>query len=613
MKHRRNRAIVPVIASLLALGLAACGSSSKKSSGTSTSTSGQSSVPLKAGEDASAEGVNAQGKKGGMLTAYSSEDFLHLDPGAAYFSLDYTAVYATQRTLLIYPPNSTSILAPNLATEVPTAANGGITDGGLTVTVHIQQGVKFSPPVNREVTSADVEYAIDRAANPNVSNGYFLAYFGNLQGAAQAKGGKFPGVTTPDKFTIQFHLTKPTDQTLIGALQMPATAPVPEELAGPLDKHSPSLYGSAALVATGPYMFKNDPKTGKVDGIGYQTGKSATLIRNPNWDPNTYTSAYKPPAYLDQININIGGEATVIGQQVLKGSGSVQVDTPAQSIVKLAYESYPSQITFTTAGGDHYGGLDTTSAPFNNVNLRRAVWAAVDREAIVKARGGPLVAEPLTHFITPGTDGYEQAGGAAGPNYPWNTNVNGNMTEATSLMKAAGYPSGKYTGTTTLTVVGGNNGNAPAVAEIVVGALNALGFKTHLSLVDQSTMYGKYCGVPKQHINVCPSSGWIRDFDNPLTVLYVPFNGNAIVPTNNSNFSNFNDPTINNQMTQASLIQDPGQAAVAWANIDKELVNLAVGVPEEFDNQPNISASNVADIGDLWNVGSVDYAYTSIK
>jgi len=77
-------------------------------------------------------------------------------------------------------------------------------------------------------------------------------------------------------------------------------------------------------------MFKSDPKTGKVTGIGYQTGKSAPLVRNPNWSASTYTSAYKPPAYLNQINVNIGGEAAVIGQQVLKGTGVVQEDTPAQ-------------------------------------------------------------------------------------------------------------------------------------------------------------------------------------------------------------------------------------------------------------------------------------------
>ena len=613
MANHPRVAVSIVVGVLGAFGLAACGSSSSSSSSSgSGTTAAPGGVPLKAGENPATETLNPNGKKGGTLTSYSSEDFLHLDPGAAYFTQDYTAVYPTQRTLLIYPPNSSTQLAPNLATEVPSTANGGITDGGKTITVHIQHGVKFSPPVNREVTSADVAYAIDRGANPNVGNGYFQAYFGNLVGAAKAKGGPFAGVTTPDKYTVVFHLTQPSDSVLIGALQMPLTAPVPESFAGPLDKHSPSTYGTY-LVATGPYMFQSDPKTGKVAGIGYQTGKSATLIRNPNWDPNTYTSAYKPPAYLDKIAINIGGSASVIGQQVLKGSDLVQEDTPTQSIVKQAYQQYPSQITFTQGAGDHYGGLDTTSPPFNNVNLRRAVWASIDREAIVKARGGPLVAQPLTHFITPGTDGHDQSGGTAGPSYPWNTNVNGDMAEATKLMKAAGYTSGKYTGTTTLQVVAGNNGNAPAVAQIIVGSLNALGFKTHLSEVDQSVMYGKYCGVPKQHINVCPSSGWARDFNNPLTILYVPFNGNAIVPTNNSNFSNFNDPTINKEMTAASLIQDPAQAAQAWANIDKQLVNLAVGVPEEFTTQPNIRAADVAGVSDIWVDGNWDYAYTSLK
>ncbi|MGZ4482183.1 MAG: ABC transporter substrate-binding protein, partial [Gaiellales bacterium] len=227
--------------------------------------------------------------------------------------------------------------------------------------------------------------------------------------------------------------------------------------------------------------------------------------------------------------------------------------------------------------------------------------------------GGALVAQPMTHFITPGTDGYNEAGGAAGPNYPWNTDVNGNMAEATKLMKAAGYTSGKYTGSATLQVVAGNNGNDPAIAQIVVSALNSLGFKTHLSEVDQSVMYGKYCGVPKQHINVCTSSGWVRDYDNPLTILYVPFNGKAIVPTNNSNFSNYNNPVINKEMDAATLIQDPAQAATAWANIDKQLVYNAVGFPEEFTTQPNIRAANVQGVGDLWNVGSWDYAYTSLK
>jgi peptide/nickel transport system substrate-binding protein len=614
MKSIRGTAIAVLIGALAVLGVAACGSSSNNGGGGGGNASAPKGPPLKAGENPVGQQLYGK-KKGGTLTVYSSEDYENLDPGGAYFENDYTVLYNTGRPLFTYPPNSASTLAPDLATEVPTTANGGISKDGKTVTVHIQPNVKFSPPVNRAVTSQDVAYAIERGANPNVGNGYWSIYFKDLVGFKSAKGGPFPGITTPNSTTIVFHLAQPSAQTLIGALSMPLSEPVPASMAGPADKHAPTQYGKVMEAFTGPYMIQEDTKTGKFAGIGYQTGKQLTLVRNPNWDPSTYSSQlYKPPAYLNQIKVNIGGDATVIGQQVLKGSDAVQEDTPAQSIVQTAYNQYPSQITFTEGSGDHYGGLDTQHGPFKNVWIRRAVWAAIDREAIVKARGGPLVASPMTHFIYPGNDpAYTDAGGAAGPDFPWNKNVNGDMAEAHALMKKAGYPSGKYTGGGTVQEVAGNNGNAPTIAQLIQNTLTQLGFHVHLSLVDQSAMYGKYCGVPKANIDICPSSGWIRDFNNPLSVLYVPFSGEAITPVNNSNWSQLNDPAINKAMNDAALITDPTQSAQAWANIDKQLVNIAAALPEEWDSQANIRSKDVEGVNDLWDTGSWDYSFTSLQ
>jgi peptide/nickel transport system substrate-binding protein len=605
---------VPAVLVALALGVvvAACGSSSSSSSSTAK-------IPLKAGENPLTESLTG-GKRGGTLTVYSSEDFEHLDPGESYFVQDYAVMYSTQRPLFVYSPTSYSTLEPDLATEVPTIANGGISDGGKTVTIHIEHGVHFSPPVNREVTSADVAYAIERAANPNVGNAYFAGYFGSgspapLVGAQSPNytGGPIPGIQTPDKYTIVFHLTQPGGTLYPDALTLPISVPVPKEYAGPMDAHAPTTYGSQAEVFTGPYMIKNDPTTGKFAGIGYQTGKSLTLVRNPNWNPSTYSGGYRPPAYLDQINVNIGGDATVIGQQVLKGSHAVQLDTPAQSIVKLAYQSYPSQITFTSGSGDHYIAVDNQHGPFKNVNLRRAFWAALDREAIVKARGGPLVAEPMTHYLYPGVNGFAQAGGYAGPQLDFNKSVTGDHAVACKYMKAAGYPNCKYTGPGTVQIVGANNGNDPAVISIDNAALQSLGFTTHVSEIDQSTMYAKYCGVPKQEIDACPTVGWVRDFADPLSVLFVPFDGHAIVPTNNSNWGQVNNSAINAAMSQAALVVNPAARAQAWANVDKMLVDQAVAIPEEYDNQPNIESKDVAGVNDAWNIGTFDFAFTSLK
>jgi peptide/nickel transport system substrate-binding protein len=611
------------ITGLLAVGLAACGgssSSSKSSSGGgSSSPSGGStpSIPLKAGENPVGQVLTGPTKKrGGTLTVYSSEDFEHLDPGESYFVQDYGVDYQTQRPLFSYMPNTADTVSPDLATVIPTTANGGITNGGKTVTVHIKQGVYFSPPVNREVTSADVAYAIERAANPNVANPYFAAYFGAgapapLVGATSAKyaGGPIPGIQTPDKFTIVFHTTKPSGSFLVSALSLPISMPVPESFAGPMDKHSPTTYGSKYLVATGPYMIQSDPKTGLFEGIGYQTGKSLTLVRNPRWNPKT---DYRP-AYLNQINFKIGGDATVIGQQVLKGTDAVQFDTPAQSVVKLAYESYPSQITFTTGSGDHYVALNNAHGVFTNVNLRRAVWANLDRAAIIKERGGSLTSEPATHFIYPGVSGFQQSGGYPGPQVPWNKNVNGSLSVAEQYMKAAGYKTGKYTGSATVQIVGASNGNDPAIIQLLNSDMTQLGFHTHVSEVDQSVMYAKYCGVPKQEIDACPTVGWVRDFADPLTVLYVPFYGPAITQTNNSNWGQVNNPAINSAMNQAALVTDPTARAQAWANVDKMLVNEAVAIPEDFDNQANIESKGVLGVNMLWNTGTWDLSFTSLQ
>jgi peptide/nickel transport system substrate-binding protein len=613
-------AVAAAAAAILAV--TGCGSGNSSSSsgssnrGAAVSTSG---LQLKPGENPSGEVLYGK-KSGGTLTAYTSIDFEHLDPGESYFTLDYTVMYATQRPLFVYPPNGSKTVVPDLATAIPTVANGGITDSGKTVTVHIQRGVHFSPPVSREVTSADVAYAIERAASPNVGSAYFAGYFGSgsptpLVGAQSSKytGGPIPGIQTPDKYTIVFRTTKPAASFLIQALSMPITMPVPPEYARPMDQHSPTTYGTTYEVFTGPYMIQSNLKTGQFSGIGYQTGKSLTLVRNPNWNASTYTSAYRPPAYLDRINVNIGGNATVIGQQVLKGSDAIQLDMPSHTSVKLAYQSYPSQVTFTQGAGVYYAALNNHQGPFTNINLRRALWAAVDRAEIVKVIGGTLAGLPGTHFLYPGNNGFDEAGGLGGPQLDFNQNTTGNMAVAAKYMKLAGYPSGKYTGNATIQMVGASNGDFPAITAVVGNALTSLGFHTHVSQVDASVMYAKYCGVPKQEIDVCPNVGWIRDFADPLTVLYVTFYGPAIVPTNNSNFGQVDDPAINAAMSEAALVVEPTSRYQAWANVDKLLVEKAVAIPEYFSSQPQIDSAGVEGVNDIWNIGSWDLAFTSLK
>jgi peptide/nickel transport system substrate-binding protein len=605
MRSIRTLAGAAIVAAS-ALLLAACGSSGSSSS--SSSTSGSNSALSSSGYQSPLT-EPLTGKRGGTLTVLQETDFEHLDPGIAYYSLDYEIVFATQRPLYSQKPNST-VATPDMASGPPE-----ISSDAKTVTVHLKEGVDFSPPVNREVTAEDVAYAIDRGANANVANPYFLSYFASVEGAPAAaksgSGGPIAGITTPNKHTIVFKLTEPKGQIVADSLVLPLTAAVPKEYAEKLDKSKPSEYANHQ-VATGPYMLKNN-SAGKVLGIGYVPGKSATLVRNPNWKAST---DYRP-AYLNEIDVKIGGTTTVIDRQVLEGTDIVQNEPEvAPSAVKLATEKFKSQLEISPGAGSHYIGVNNKVGPFKNIDLRKAFWAELDRKALDKARGGELVTTVATHFIYPTINGFEQAGGVTGPTGPqfdFNAHPEGSATVAEKYIKLAGYPSGKYTGGEAITIVGAKGAPLEQDAEIVNETLKNMGFTTKFTLVESSTMYAKYCNVPKEEITVCPSVGWIADFPDPQTVLNITFNGTTITSTGNVNWGQTNVPKINKAMAAAELVTGAEARAKAWAAIDTEIVEDAADIPYDWDKQANIEGSGVHAVGDIWDVGEWDYSYTSLK
>jgi hypothetical protein len=70
---------------------------------------------------------------------------------------------------------------------------------------------------------------------------------------------------------------------------------------------------------------------------------------------------------------------------------------------------------------------------------------------------------------------------------------------------------------------------------------------------------------------------------------------------------------IDQAMKKAELATGTANRAAAWAKVDEMLVANAVAVPWYFTIQPNLEAANVRGINDLWNIGSWDYAWSSLK
>jgi peptide/nickel transport system substrate-binding protein len=581
------------VAATLVLALAACGSSSNGGGSSSSSASSSAS----SGKYNPAVPVSGQ-KKGGNIKFLSTESFQHLDPGTAYFQLDFMVTSAVGRPLYYYKPDNSTTAIPDMAEGAPQ-----VSSDGKTVTVKLKHGIKYgtngqTPITGKEVTAADVKYAIERGYNPHVVNGYLGSYF-PLVGADKAKGGPISGIQTPDKYTLVLKLTKNFGATTAKALVMPVTIPVPKSYVAPLDAKNPSTYDAdpTKQAFTGPYMIKS-----------YAPGKSLTLVRNPEWNPSTDTR----PAYLNTISWVMGADPNVSGRQIFNGSSMANGDTPAAPIIKQFATQKPKQISFSPLG-NRWVSLNYTKKPFSNVNVRRAAVAILDRTAMQRVRGGPVVGDIATHFLPPGVPGFDQAGGMEGPGNDFLKNPQGDLAVAQSYMKKGGYPSGKANGQQ-ITMIGDNSSPAKENALIVANSLGKLGFKVKTNLVEHSVFYSKFCQQKAVLVktDICANFGWLPDFFDPYAMLYVNFSGDAIVPVNGNNPSLFNDPKINAEMTKASTILDAGQRASAWGSIDKQITDQAAAIPWFWDKTPNIVASNVQGVIARWN-SAWDLSYMSLK
>ena len=234
-----RRALLALATAAAAALIGACGGDDEGQGGTSgapvTTDEANVTEQLFAGTAMDNRQSPAEGKKGGKLTVLSAGDVDFLDPGKTYYVYSIGIFNMLHRGLYAYPPQENEPV-PDLAAGMPE-----ISGDGKTVTVKLKEGVTYTPPVSREVTSADVKYAVERAFTANVANGYAGVYFSDIKGAPGAQGDykAIPGIETPDDQTIVFHLTKGTGPALAGALAMPISVPVPKEYAEKYDKEIP--------------------------------------------------------------------------------------------------------------------------------------------------------------------------------------------------------------------------------------------------------------------------------------------------------------------------------------------------------------------------------------
>jgi peptide/nickel transport system substrate-binding protein len=558
MRRRRSLALAAG-AAVAALALAACGGGA--SSGGSTSSTSGSSTPSNASYGAANTGiVNPSTTKGGTLTFASSGTPDSFDPGNTYYDWvwNFSRLYATP--LVTYkscPGICGDQVVPGLATSL-----GVVSDHGLVWTYHLKQGLKFSN--GEPITAADVKYAVertyDRAVFPN-GPGYYPGLLADpkYKGPYKDPKGNLTSITTPDQYTVQFHLLAPfPDFDYVVAI--PQSAPVPQ------DKDTGANY-QLNPISSGPYMFQS-----------YTPNKQAVLVDNPNWVPSEDPEASQ---LASKVVINLNVNATTIDSEEL--AGTLDVDAAGTGVQAAARAQILSSPALMKHADDALSGflwftyIDTKVAPLNNLACREAVEYAANKTELQTAFGGPIAGGAIASTVMPPT----VIGHQSFDDYEALTMPGGDDAKAKQELAACGHPNGFTTGM----AYRSDRPKEVQEAQAMQAALAKVGITLQLHGYPSGSYFTNFAGSPNyvhQHDLGLNAGGWGPDWPDGYGFLYYISDGAAIAPAGNTNISELNDPVINHLFTQAAAVTNTAQATAIWPQIDQQIMKDAGIVPEVY-------------------------------
>jgi len=530
---------------------------------------------------------------GGTLNMLGAGDVDYMDPNISYYSVGYLNLRMWSRQLFTYPadPGSDNTKpVADLATEIPTKDNGGISADGKTYTIHIRPGAQWNTTPARQVTAADMVLGVKRTANPvqpfggipdfaNLIVGYkaFSDGFAKVEktpAAIEAYINKtpLPGVVAKDQTTVEFHLTQPATY-FVDMLTLPAFSPAPVEVlkylpaSTELGNHFPS---------DGPY---------KVDS--WVPTKSISYSRNPAWNASTDTVR---KAYVDKIVVNETVSQDSIQQQLQTGTPTADLEfdvgPPPSQLPALIAKKDPNLNLGPTASSNPYVVYNTASPNNNkalaNAKVRQAISYAINRDHILQVLGGPTVNPPLTHVLPDNILGSKQI-----DPYPYN------VDKAKQLLAEAGYPH------LTLKFLYRNASEGSSKSfQTIQQDLSKAGITVVGVPSPNADFYVKYLQVPsvaRRGVWDLSLAGWGADwYGNAALSFFNPlFSGDPSFPPIGSNFGLYASPTTNGFIDQAAKATDENQATDLWAKADAQVMADAPFYPLTNPKNANYHAPQV--------------------
>jgi peptide/nickel transport system substrate-binding protein len=536
-------------------------------------------------------GSAANGVRGGTLQIINGTDVDFLDTADAYSPVSWALERAYTR--LLYSYESTTD-ARRAATPVPdlAVAPPSVSSDNLTYTFKLRQGVRWAPPVNRELVASDFVNALPRMFDPKTpSSGQPYALL--IKGAEEFSKGKakeISGIRAVDDHTLQITLARPAGDFL-SILALGFFAPVPKEEAS---KYRVGSDYSQHVVALGPYMLDK-----------YVPGKSISFQRNPNW------SAATDPlrkAWVDRIEVTLGFDEQPAQQRIERGDGdlSLNLEPPVSRLGVLSTDPKLSKQFATHVNGCvEYIPLNVNPAagPTSKLQVRQAINYALDKQALLRTRGGPLGGEIASTILPPTEFGFHKY-----DLYP-SPNQQGDVAKAKSLLAEAGYPNGL-----TLNYVGSTTGRGPAFTTALQASLARAGITLKTKGFEGFSVYYDSLLFPSKRVeHQLGDAEWCPDYpgDGARSFFSLLFDGRAILPAGNNNMAEYNVPEVNGLIDKALAEPDAAKRASQWSALDERIMADAPWAPWAYAKSTAFWSSRVKnwtytpwthnpDITNLW-------------
>ena len=422
------------------------------------------------------------------------------------------------------------------------AESWDISDDGKKYTFNLRKGIKFSN--GDPVKASDFKWAIERASNPDTGSLNAEVYLGDIVGVKEVieSGGSLTevsGLKAIDDNTLEITIDEPKTYFL-AKLTYPTAFVLSQDY---IEKQGEDWIDNP--VGTGPFILSE-----------YQIGQTLKLKKNENY--------WAEKAKVDGIIMNLAGGVSMAMYENdeidITGVGLAdleRVKDPNDSLSKDLV-NVPPQFSL------NYIGFNVNMPPFDDVNFRKALSYAVDKEIIAEKIYSGLT-KPSYSIIPPGFPGYS----------PSIKGIEFNEELAKEYLAKSKYSDPSTRPRIIVTIPG--TGGSPGLDTEVISDMwkETLGIEVEIQQVEWATYLQD---MNRKRLQLWAGSGWQADYADPQDFIDVLFYSKSDV-----NHGNYSNPEVDKLILEARTEVDNNRRFLLYNQAEQMIVDEAAIFPLWFD------------------------------